>query len=83
MVPSRRERYDRCLFPEVFVVEIAPVPFEKRQIFVFKGPGSVMLKLPLDVLDGFRYLRDSNAKGAITLLPAKVSQFRTRLVDPA
>jgi hypothetical protein len=35
-----------------------------------------MLKLLFDVLDGFRYLRDSNAKGAVALLPGKVPQFR-------
>ena len=58
------------------------MPFEKRQIFVFKGPGSVMFELLFDVLDGFRYLRDSNAKGAVTLLPGKVSQFRKREMYP-
>jgi hypothetical protein len=28
--PSRRERYDRRLFPEVFVIEIAALPFENQ-----------------------------------------------------
>jgi hypothetical protein len=42
-----------------------------------------MFELLFDGLDGFRYLRDSNAKGAVALLPGKVSQFRKRVMYPA
>ena len=68
--------------PEVFFIEIAAVSFEAGQIFLFECSRPMMFELLLDVMDGFRYLRDAHAEGAVPLLPSKVSQIRKVFVYP-
>ena len=51
--------------PQTFVVETELMPRQKCQVILSKGSAPIMVDLVLDVINGFRQLRDAHTESAI------------------